>query len=238
MGSDRRLSLARRLWQWGPICIALANCHSAGGVASGGRDAAGAGGSIGSMDAGVDRATFNDGTGGVADAARTNPVGGGGSVGGSGGGGGILADAAQGTSGDGSVTGGDGAVAESCLGPCLEAFLAQCPNGALSCVSSTNGSQTTTCYSNGVKSLITQTAETTTGTLKKANGDICLQYTKYLSHESIFGSDGSVVAEINFNSPAYVEVSCLDGTMTEADLTKPQCAGHQSVVCTSGPCVW
>ena len=179
-----------RLALFAIVLLFLANCHDAPGTSgagvshggSGGGGGRGAGGGAGGGDAdsggrtssGTDRLDASSGEGGIA------------------------GDAAGVPGYDSQIGDAGGLEVGACLGVCLETLFLQCSKLGQSCVQSASGSQTTRCYSNGVKMLATQSGDTTTTILKKANGDVCFQDTVSASTktETIYDPAGVETAVI------------------------------------------
>ncbi len=127
----------------------------------------------------------------------------------------------------------------TCYGACLEAVFAQCPKVGQSCTSAVAGSQTTSCYANGVKSRQTQTGSTVMATVTKANGDVCYEIASpSTSSETITSPNGAVIATIDLMSATHLFVTCQDGTTTDVDLTSAACVAEKAPTCTSGTCAW
>jgi hypothetical protein len=95
--------------------------------------------------------------------------------------------------------------------------------------------------------LATQSGDTTTTILKKANGDVCFQDTVSASTktETIYDPAGVETAVILGAGSTYLRITCLDASgtniETQAGLTTSQCADYYASftqVCTPGTCVW
>ena len=131
------------------------------------------------------------------------------------------------------------------MGPCLEAFLATCPEIGQTCVSVVVGQQTTTCYSNGVKDQSSTTASAVTAVVKDAKGNVCRTRTVNTSGEDLQTPDGTLVAHVAYGSNQAFTVTChaADGTtqVTMGNFQSPECAAvlqQSQQVCTSGDCAW
>jgi len=213
-----------------------AGCHDSGATAGGTGGAAGATGG----------ATATGGSGGNQAAGGHLGSSGGGSaaVGGSSGSGGQGGVRDQGGGAAGGMTGGGG-TGQSCLGACLDAFLANCPEIGQTCVSATVGQTTTSCYANGVKDQTAPGDAGVMGVVKDATGKVCRTRTVSGAGEDLNAPDGTLVAHVAYGSGQDFTVTChaADGTVqvTTGSFDAPACAAvvqqaHQ--VCASGDCVW
>ena len=130
-----------------------------------------------------------------------------------------------------------------CAISCIASLIAACPYLGVSCVSSTDGSLTYSCYSNGVKTLLhTYSNNGFAGTVKRANGDICYQFT-YLGNEEVFAdSNNAVQATITYDYDAVGDnrVICRDKTAVQYPNTAPACVGNEPGLmdCPPGTCTW
>jgi hypothetical protein len=146
--------------------------------------------------------------------------------------------APEGAGPDGGGGGGD-----PCLGACLEGFLSQCSDLGQTCTEALSTGQKTTCYANGVRKMQTQGTSPAMGTVKKADGSVCMHWVLPTNREEdITDGAGAFVARIRFLSPVTrLEVTCHDGSVTQTDLTTPVCAAHQAAtmqMCALGACAW
>src|SRR5262249_57909728 len=93
------------------------------------------------------------------------------------------------------------------------------------------------CYANGVKSQATAT----TTTIKKANGDLCLQINVMTGGQDYLTPDGAFAGHLAYTaSDIQLVATCPDGTVTYVDLTTPACAATVSAMltCTTGACTY
>lgn len=217
-----------------------AGCHDSGATAGG------TGGAAGATVTATGGATATGGTGGnqAAGGHQGSGVGGGTAAGGSSGPGGQAGARDQG-GGAGAGTTGVGGQGQSCLGACLDAFLANCPEIGETCVSATVGQTTTSCYANGVKDQTAPADAGVMGVVKDLTGKVCRTRLVSGSGEDLNGPDGTLIAHVAYGSGQDFTVTChaADGTVqvTTGSFDSPSCAAvlqQAQQVCANGDCVW
>jgi len=177
--------------------------------------------------------------------ATAGQGGGGQAAGGSHAPGGAPGQGAGGQGGVASGAAGAGGAAQSCLGPCLDAFLSNCSEVGQTCVSATVGQQTTACYANGVKDQTSPLDAGEMGVVKDASGKVCRTRTVSASGEDLNGPDGALVAHVAYGAGQAFTVTCHapDGTVqvTTGSFDAPACAAvvqQAQQACVMGDCVW
>ncbi|HVV52722.1 MAG TPA: hypothetical protein VHO06_23885 [Polyangia bacterium] len=158
------------------------------------------------------------GTGGAAGGTGT-----GGAAGGTGAGGAAGAGAG-GTAGSGGAPNDAGGI-PSCYAPCIEDLLARCPSAGQTCTQGTSGTSTVKCYGDGVKDLIN--AAGTMATRLNANGAVCLTVMATAQYEDYYDAQGNYAGRVaDTSSSLRFQVTCADGTSSEADFSTAACAPY------------